>query len=112
MGLSKKKFRAKIKEQPRITDYMESAAEKKKNSDAKKLAADLAGAKDALFTENTGKGDLKKKREALRADRFKKEARVNPSKTEQFLIKRILQKEQNREAAGIELPVKKSKRSK
>ena len=110
MGLSKKKFRAKIKEQPE--DYMESAAEKKKKSDAKKLAADLAGAKDALFTENTGKGDLKKKREALRADRFKKEARVNPSKTEQFLIKRILQKEQNREAAGIELPVKKSKRSK
>lgn len=109
MGLSKKKFRKRIKEEPE--DYLES---KKKSSDKRgqdALPENRLGSTGALFTENTGKGELKKRREALRADRFKEKERATISKTDQLLIKRVIQKEQNRAAAGIELPVKKSKRS-
>lgn len=61
-----------------------------------------------LFVENVGKGDLRRKREKLRADRFKELERGTPSKTEQVLLKRLAKKRENREAAGIELPKKRS----
>lgn len=67
---------------------------------------------DDLFVENVGKGDLKRKREKLRADRFKEISRGTPSKTEQVLVKRLTKRIERREAAGIVMPKKKGQKTK
>ena len=55
-----------------------------------------------LFATNTGKGiDLKKRREKLKADRFKEIENATKSKTEEILVKRY------KEKAARRVPVKK-----
>lgn len=106
MGISKKKFRKQVKAP--AEEYMATAEAKRAGPAAELEEAQM----NDLFAENTGKGDLSKKREKLRQDRFKEVSRGNPSKTEQILIKRLAQQKENRETAGIVLPRKKSQKTK
>ena len=65
---------------------------------------------DDLFTTNLSKENLKKKREKLKADRFKQIEYNTRSKVDEVLIKRMVGKMTRREAAGLE-PVKKQQKT-
>ena len=108
MGLSKKKFRKNIT----VTNQeILGSMHQQEKKDQQLKEAELAKNSASLFVETTKVGSLKNKREKLKANRFKEHTDAHTSKTEEVLIKRIMKKMDNREAAGLEPNYKRQKTS-
>ena len=102
MGISKKKFKAKLSK-----EEMEVLEEGLSKSNQPKLGKDKLDV-NSMFQENVSKANLKLKREKLKADRFKRQEAATTSKTETVLVKRFVKGIATNEARGVK-PNKKTK---
>mmetsp|Transcript_35783 Transcript_35783/g.54835 ORF Transcript_35783/g.54835 Transcript_35783/m.54835 type:complete len:129 (-) Transcript_35783:907-1293(-) len=96
MGISKKKFKKKITMTEDEATQM-AKAKAKSSAPAKK-----EGPTANLFSEVKDVTNLKKRREKLKADRFKEEKAAHTSKTDEVLVKKMIRKQVNRESMGLE----------